>query len=319
MKRWILVATVAILGLGLWQVLFPSGTNLRYEFVRDFGADILNRPVGIAVFGGRIYVTDTGHDRMVVFTSEGAFMGAGGEAGKEPGNFRRPMHLNADIQGNVYVADLLNHRIQKFSSKGKLLRMYGQQGTENGAFMQPGGVAVNQSGELYVVEFEGHRLQKLSPDGAFIRQWGQAGVKGYFSSAFFNYPTDVAVADNGDWFVSDTFNDRVKHYDHEGNLLSVWGGFLGLNTSGSFRGWFKGAYGLDVTPDGQRVFVTDFGNHRVQVFGPDGEFMTTFGQKGKGAGQFAQPTDVAVDENGTVFVVDYANNRIQVWQILEGK
>ena len=319
MKRWVLVAMVAILSFALWLVLFPRRTNLRYEFVKDFGSNILSRPVGIAVFEGRLYVTDTGNDRMVVFTSEGVFMGAGGETGNEPGNFRRPMHLNTDIQGNIYVADLLNQRIQKFSSKGEFLRVYGQQGKESGAFMQPGGVAVNQAGELYVVEFEGHRLQKLSPDGAFIRQWGHTGVKGYFSSGYFNYPTDVAVADNGHWFISDTFNDRVKHYDPDGNLLSVWGGFMGLNTSGSFRGWFKGAYGLDVSSDGRRVFVTDFGNHRVQIFGPDGAFMASFGQKGSGPGQFKQPTDVAVDENGTVFVVDYANNRIQVWKVGKGQ
>ena len=54
--------------------------------------------------------------------------------------------------------------------------------------------------------------------------------------------------------------------------------------------------------------------NRVQKFGPDGTFLTSFGQKGNGPGQFFYITAVAVAEDGTVFAADFANNRIEKWR-----
>jgi len=127
------------------------------------------------------------------------------------------------------------------------------------------------------------------------------------------------VANNGHFYVTDTFNDRVKHYGPDGTRRDVWGGFFGLNIPGPFRGWFKGAYGLAVTGNARRVFVTDWGNNRVQVFDRDGDFLTAFGTSGEGPGEMDQPTDVAVGENGTVYVMDFKNNRVQVWEQTGGQ
>lgn len=313
--RTLATSTLAVLiAVGVGRLFYPSGSGPGYVFLSAFGSETLSRPVGVAVFEDRVYVADTGNDRVVVFSQDGLVLGDGGKTGAGEGQFRRPTRLATDSDGNVYVADLLNHRVQKFSKRGRFLRAFGKKGLEEGSFLQPAGVAVGNDGSLYVVEFAAHRVQKLSPDGKFVRAWGDAGSKGLVSRSRFNYPADVAVADNGHWWVSDTFNDRVKHFAPDGRRLSVWGGFFGLNVPGSWRGWFKGAYGMDVTATGDRVFVTDFGNHRVQVFGPDGTFLSTFGVEGTGPGQFRQPTDVTVGPRGRLYVVDYANNRIQVWQ-----
>ena len=58
----------------------------------------------------------------------------------------------------------------------------------------------------------------------------------------------------------------------------------------------------------------DFYNYRVQKLTADGTFLTAFGGKGNGPGQFYYVTAVAVAEDGTVFAADYGNNRIQKWR-----
>lgn len=314
---------LVVLGLlllgGLQQLVYPFGSGLSYTYVRSFGSKILQRPVGITTANGRVYVTDTGHDRIVVFNRKGRMLGTGGQTGSEPGEFRRPMHLESGPGGNIYVADLLNNRIQVFTPRGNLIRTYGENGDVNLIVNQPGGVDVDSDGNLYVVEFMGQRVRKISPEGKQLATWGVKNTKGYFHYGYFNYPTDLAVASNGHFFVSDTFNDRVKHYSPNGERLDVWGGFFGLNTPGPFRGWFKGAYGVAVTRQAERVFVTDWGNNRVQVFGRAGNFLTAFGTGGSGPGEMDQPTDVALRENGTVFVMDFANNRVQVWKKSDGE
>lgn len=319
-RTWLL--TVAVLGVllivGLQQLLYPLGSGLRFEYVTAFGSDVLERPVGVAVADHRIYVADTGHDRIVVFDRNGAVIATGGRTGSEPGEFRRPMRLETGPGGNLYVADLLNQRIQVFDPRGNPLRTYGESGDIRITFHQPAGVDVDVEGNLYVAEFTGERVQKLSSEGERLASWGVAKTKGFLHYGYFNYPTDVAVAQGGHFYVADTFNDRIKHYGPEGDRLDIWGGFFGLNIPGPFRGWFKGAYGLTVGENTQQVFVADFGNHRVQVFDRDGDFLTAFGNKGSGPGQMKQPTDVDVGTNDRVVVMDFANDRVQVWKQSEG-
>ena len=68
---------------------------------------------------------------------------------------------------------------------------------------------------------------------------------------------------------------------------------------------------MGIAVGGNRVFVTDQGNFRVQIFNSDGEFLDEFGTKGTGDGQFKKPTHVAVDSEGNVYVTDWERRDIQ--------
>ena len=84
-------------------------------------------------------------------------------------------------------------------------------------------------------------------------------------------------------------------------------------SSARFRGWFATVTGVTIDGDGN-VFAADFYNDRIQKFGADGTFLTTFGETGNGPGQFGKPIAVAVADDGAVFVADFANNRVQKWR-----
>jgi tripartite motif-containing protein 71 len=66
-----------------------------------------------------------------------------------------------------------------------------------------------------------------------------------------------------------------------------------------------------VAVGGSRVYVADFGNDRVQVFGSDGSVLSSLGARGSGDGQFQRPAGVAVGSDGTVFVTDHFNDRVE--------
>jgi tripartite motif-containing protein 2/3 len=61
--------------------------------------------------------------------------------------------------------------------------------------------------------------------------------------------------------------------------------------------------------------VADYGNHRVQVFTKEGEFVRKFGGKGTESGQFNGPSAIAIGQDGTVIVAEDGNHRIQVFGV----
>nr|WP_210147625.1 hypothetical protein [Aromatoleum bremense] len=62
------------------------------------------------------------------------------------------------------------------------------------------------------------------------------------------------------------------------------------------------------------MFVADFYNHRIQKFAADGDFLTAFGEKGNGDGEFEHPIAIAVADDGSVFAAGFGNDRVTRWR-----
>ena len=92
-------------------------------------------------------------------------------------------------------------------------------------------------------------------------------------------------------------------------LLATW------DETGSGEGQFRNP--SDVAVDGQgRVYVADFGNHRVQVFAGDGRFLTEWGQAGSEGGEFTVPTSLVLDGQGNIYVAEEGGDRVQKFRLL---
>ncbi|MFZ3204584.1 MAG: 6-bladed beta-propeller, partial [Pseudomonas sp.] len=155
------------------------------------------------------------------------------------------------------------------------------------------------------------RIQQLTADGSLVRQWGTTGKIGIRGGEF-NYPTDVAFGPNGTLYTADGYNDRIQAFRPDGTLQGKWGGPFAMNIFGPFNGWFATVTSVTVDRQGN-VFAADFYNHRIQKFSPEGRFLTDFGGKGSGPGQFNHAIAVVAAGDGTIFAVDFANNRIEKW------
>lgn len=310
--------TALLLGLVVitWFVWIPSPKEAGYVFVSAWGEHgaapgQFNDPTGITVHDGEVFVSDARNARIQVFDFDGNFKRQFGTKGDGPGQLGRPMNLTI-ANNELYVTDYWNDRIQVFALDGTPHRHIGKAGKGPGEFSSPGGAAVASKGDLIVADFYGQRIQRLHADGRFIKQWGTTGQVGIRAGEF-NYPTDVALAADGTLYVADGYNDRIQVFDPEGHFLRKWGGPFGVNIFGPFNGWFATVTSVDIGPQGN-LFVADFYNNRIQKFAPDGTFLTTFGKKGRGPGQFNKAIAVTVANDGTVFIADYGNNRIQKWR-----
>ena len=150
-----------------------------------FGSEYLNAyPGGIVVTPRWILVSDTGRDRVLRFSTSGAYIGEWLGPGRDIIQVRSPHGLTTDDSGHIYLADTENHRIQVFTSWGQYLMSWGTFGVEPGEFRCPWDVAVDASGAVYVTDTFNHRVQKFkldfsptSPTPVYPTTWGQIKTK----------------------------------------------------------------------------------------------------------------------------------------------
>jgi len=281
----------------------PNLEHARVFGDRD-GSGRLEQPIGIAVSAaGDVFVSDSGNQRIAVFSAEGTFLRGFGRAGSGAGELDRPMHLGFAPDGLLYVAEYLNDRISVFEPNGAFVRHIEPPGVD-----APGGVAVGPNGALYVPDFYNHRvLVRESSDDSGWRDWG---TPGRVRAGSIHYPTDVDLAPDGSLWVADAYNNRIQRFD-DGESIEIAGWGLFGRAFG-----FQVADGLGVDGEG-RVWAVDFYGGQIRVFDPDGTPLLTFAEPGTEAGQLRHPTDVAIAD-GRVYVADFGNNRVQVWRMQEG-
>ncbi|HEX2911178.1 MAG TPA: SMP-30/gluconolactonase/LRE family protein [Chloroflexia bacterium] len=232
--------------------------------------------------------------------------------------FFRPTNIATDSKNNLYVTDNLNQRVLKFSPTGDPLALWGSKGSGSGQFQQIGGIAADSQGNSYVSDSDTNRIQKFDPSGYPLAQWGSPGSDdGQLSS-----PGSLVLDKNGNLFVADNLNFRIQKFDSNGKFLAKWG------SQGNGDGQFAGPIKLAVDSAGN-LYATDTLNFRVEKFNSNGQFLTKWGSLGSGNGQFGGliprpgpqpgsdipngPAGLAVDAQGTVYVADSFNNRIEVF------
>ncbi len=125
---------------------------------------------------GKVWIADTGNDRILQFSPSGALLGQFGISGSGDGQFRSPVAIAVDSANQVYVVDRGNDRVQKFSPSGTLLGKWGTTGTAAGQFAHPAGIDVGPSGDVYVADVGNGRIQRFSSDGTFKSAFAQFSV-----------------------------------------------------------------------------------------------------------------------------------------------
>ncbi|MHB9145295.1 MAG: 6-bladed beta-propeller [Symbiobacteriia bacterium] len=281
----------------------PTPPIFAYNIFGEWGEGTLVKPMAVAVAGQRIYVSDSGNQRVQVFDYDGKPVMKIGKAGEGPGEFRFPYGIAVDGSGQVYVADLYNGDIQVFGPDGHFLRYFGEADPSSDIITGPAGLTLSGD-RLYVADVRKCQVLVFSLDGRLQQTIGAKGEKpGQLAS-----PNFVAV--NGDRvYVVDTGNDRVEVFATDGKFIEAFDGGTGSGDS------------LVVNPrgiafDGRGVLyvVSNLTNH-VHGFDRDGKRFFSFGNLGADDGAFYLPNGLAIDDQGRVYVTDTANGRVVVFQI----
>ena len=195
------LGTIGKPGLGAGEVDFPAGLFIAAD--------------------GRLYIADTGNDRVQILTAEGDFIEAWGTAGRLDGSFVTPQDIVLDESGNAYVADTGNFRMQKFDGDGDVVQTWGNERSDTGQELNhPTGVALGEDDVVYVVDEFFDKVQKFANDGTHIASWGTHGS----GAGQFMAPRRIAVGATA-VYVVDTGNNRIQVFTSGGEFLYDWSGF----------------------------------------------------------------------------------------------
>ncbi len=197
--------------------------------------------------------------------------------------------------GNIYVfyrAEAPADTIVKFAPDGTPIAKWGA-----GMFVYPHGFHVDFEGNVWATDANGegnvgHQVFKFTSDGELLMTLGQPGVAGD-GPDHFNQPTDVFVAPDGNFFVTDGHgqgNNRVVKFAPDGTYIMEWG------QPGSAPGDFTTPHAIFMDSQG-RIFIGDRGNNRIQIFDQEGGFIDEWKQ-------FGRPSGIYITDDDTIYVAD---------------
>jgi hypothetical protein len=275
--------------------------------------------------------------------------GSPGYAGSADGTntdarFNYPAGITVDSAGNLYVADSSFNLIRKVTPVGTnwvVTTLAGPAGTQdqdesqgsvNGVgtvarFVVPLGVAVDSLGNVYVADTINCQIRKVTPGGAVSTVAGSAGTfgsaDGIGAGAQFHCPSGVAVDGAMNVYVADTWNHTIRKVTRN-RVVTTLAGFASSpgNTDGiapAARFYFPSGVAVDSATN---VYVADTFNNTIRKLTPVGTnwVVTTLGgmsgiwgsADGRGsAARFSNPTGVAVDSSGNIYVADHYLNTIR--------
>jgi len=270
----------------------------------------ISGPKGIAITReGNIVVSDTGNNRIIVFTPEGQHIKTFGSKGTENSQFNTPMGVAVGPDGSIYVIDNQNHRIQKFDSLYTHVQTLGGIKPGKGAtdFYLPTGIAVSkETGKIFVADSGNVRVTVFGGGLNYITSLDGVPYSSYnvvFAPEYFVFDK------HGNMFIVEELNNRVVKL----NRAKVYEGQVGTGMPGFGDNEFFNPRGAGIGPDG-KIYVADTGNHRIQIFSPSFDYLATIGGvKGNGNNELSSPRHVAAGTDGRIYIADIGNNRIQVF------
>ena len=218
-------------------------------------------------------------------------------AGKTPASIVSSYGIATDAEGRLYVADTALKRIHVFD---RAKNQYYFFPADRRMLASPVGIAIDKDGAIYVTDSKKAVVYIFKDQGrTFVSATGRGILK---------RPTGIAVNQRtSELLVVDTLQSSVFRFDLSNRLPK--GSF---GTDGAEEGQFHYPTNISVTSAGD-IIVSDSLNFRVQVFSPNGSFMSSIGRMGDMPGTFSRPKGVASDSDGNIYVVDGLFDNVQIF------
>ena len=301
---------------------------------------------------GNLYIADTGNNKIRKVTPDGkistvagtgAFQDSGDGGPAIAAGVNQPEAVIVDSSGNLLISTF--SQVRKVDSQGNISTVAGSAvaqdftgdgGPATAATLNfPIGMALDAAGNLYIADSNNHRIRKVSGGiistvagsgpvcGSPCNDGSFSGDGGLATSANLNYPFDVAFDGSGNMLIADTFNNRIRQVDDQGNISTL----AGSSTTGGYAGDLGPATSALLSlPSGVRtdsagnLYFTDAANFVVRVVDLFGVISTIAGNGRRGfsgdggpaiSAELNAPEGIAVDASGNVWFADTNNHRIR--------
>ncbi|MCK9927852.1 protein kinase [Frankia sp. Mgl5] len=309
---------VTVQGLSPYSVAIdPQGTL----FITSLSSDRIQK------------VTRTGEVSDLAGTGADGYSGDGGPAAAAKLN--GPGSAVLDKNGNIYIPDAQNYRIRKITPDGIINTIAG---TGTAGFSGDGGpataaqinsaekVAIGPDGSIYIADYDNHRIRKITPDG-IINTIAGTGLQGYSgdggpaTAAKLDGPNDVELGDDGTLYIANLGSNTIQKITKDGIITTVAGnGQKGFSGDGGPATAAQLSVPSVSLGNGGEIYIADYGNNRVRKVDPNGTITTIAGTGAEGSGgdggqataaQFNEPSSVAEDADGALYIADSGNNRLR--------
>ncbi|MFD7668401.1 NHL repeat-containing protein [Streptomyces sp. NPDC059788] len=335
-------------GLAEGAIATVAGNGVA-GFISDGGPGALTRihyPQGVTVDkNGNLFIADRYNHRVRKVTPNGIITTVAGDGNAGYVSDGGPavatrLHYPADVavddSGNLFIADTNNHRIRKVTPNGVITTVAGN---GEAGYISDGGPAiatrlhyphaltVDRSGNLYIADHHNHRIRKVTPNGNITTVAGN-GEAGYVSdggpaiSTRLYHPMGLVVDGDGNLYIADRYNHRVRKVTPNGIITTVAGnGTAGYVSDGgpAIGTRLHYPWGLALDEAGS-LYIGDGHNHRIRKVTSDGTITTVAGNGtagyvddgGPAAGtRLFYPYSVALDRSGNLYITDCNNHRIR--------
>jgi len=158
---------------------------------------------------GRLFVSDTGNKRIMVFDRSGTYLAQWGGGGLAAGSFEEPVGLALDSDGDLYVADTWNRRVQFFGPGYNYVREWPVEGWFGTNVTNKPFIDVDSQGRAYVTDPEGYRVCVFDNQGTIVATFGRYG----YEMDAFTMPTGIAVDPAGYIYVTDPDGQKVLKFE----------------------------------------------------------------------------------------------------------
>jgi len=236
------------------------------------------KPYGVAVYDSKIYICDTVHNGIDVLDLEKrkfAYFRPKGEA-----QLIDPINLCFNANGDMYVADSRRGQVIIFDKEGNYLGAIGKKSE-----FKPTGVLI-KGNKIYICDLKTRSVRIFGlKDRQYLSSIPGEGAK---EEAMLFSPTNIAIDDEGNLYVSDTGAFRVQKYSPSGEFLMSFG------SHGDSPGQFARPKGVAVDKEGM-VYVVDAAFENIQIFDKEGKLLLFFPEPGASQVSMVLPAGIAID------------------------
>jgi tripartite motif-containing protein 71 len=172
-------------------------------------------------------------------------------------------------------------------------------------FLQPTDVAVGKDHQIYIMDGVNNRVNVFDEAGNFKSSFGGTGT----TKGKFKIPVGITTDRDGRVYVADTGNRRIQVFSSDGGFERE------ISLPPGKEGKPREPVDVAVADPLKQIYVTDNNNHQVLVFSNPGDrLLATWGSEGPRPDQFYYPFLITAGKDGSAFIVDVLNTRVQVWR-----